>query len=249
MITAGAYCRKSTEQNVADDAKSVSRQVQRAREYAEQRGWRFDEKSVFTDDAVSGAEFRKRPGLTTLLAALQPKPKFQVLIISEPSRLGREQIETAWVLKQIIDEGVRVFSYLDDKEITIGSALEKFVTSVQHFSAESEREQGSKRVRDKMRQLAEQGKYTGGRLFGYTTTSGQRAVKPSPRWAGAPWPGSRTRRGERRRGRRRPWSPGSARSDREGLGPSGRSWRPTPRSSPGSLRPPRLPSRRGQAKP
>ncbi len=178
-MIAGCYARKSTEQHVADDAKSVARQVQRAKEYAATKGWRFDDRYVFSDDAVSGAEFRKRPGLTKLLAALQPKPKFNVLIISEPSRLGREQIETAYVLKQIIDEGVRVFDYLDDKEITIGSAMEKFVASVQHFSAESEREQGSKRVRDKMRQLAEQGKYTGGRLFGYETTTGQRVVKPS----------------------------------------------------------------------
>ncbi len=170
MVTA-IYARKSTDEtSKSDDTRSCARQVQRAREYAARRGWRVDDRYVFQDEAVSGAEFRRRPGLNKLLESLRPKPRFRALVISEPSRLGREQIETAYVLKQIVDEGVRVFAYLDDKEITIGSALEKFVASVQHFAAESEREQASKRVRDKMKQLAEQGRYA---------RDHQRVVKPS----------------------------------------------------------------------
>ena len=47
----------------------------------------------------------KRPGFLRLLNALKPKPPFQVLIMSEESRLGREQIETAYALKQIMDAG------------------------------------------------------------------------------------------------------------------------------------------------
>jgi hypothetical protein len=37
---------------------------------------------------------------------------FQVLIMSEESRLGREQIETAYALKQITDAGAQVWFYL-----------------------------------------------------------------------------------------------------------------------------------------
>ena len=37
-MVAAVYARKSTEQNVSDDAKSVTRQVQRAREYAKRKG-------------------------------------------------------------------------------------------------------------------------------------------------------------------------------------------------------------------
>ena len=33
--------------------------------------------------------------------ALKPRPPFQVLVMSEESRLGREQIETAYALKQL----------------------------------------------------------------------------------------------------------------------------------------------------
>jgi hypothetical protein len=40
--------------------------------------------------------------------ALKPRPPFQVLIVSDESRLGREAMEIAYSLKQIITSGVRV---------------------------------------------------------------------------------------------------------------------------------------------
>jgi len=57
--------------------------------------------------------------------ALKPRPPLLVLVMSEESRLGREQIETAYALKQITDAGVRVFFYLEDRERTLDSAMDK----------------------------------------------------------------------------------------------------------------------------
>lgn len=55
----GCYARKSTDEgDRAADAKSVTRQVQRAKEFAKARGWRFDDALVFSDDGISGGEFR-----------------------------------------------------------------------------------------------------------------------------------------------------------------------------------------------
>jgi DNA invertase Pin-like site-specific DNA recombinase len=43
-MTAAIYARKSTEQNgVADDQKSVARQVETARAYATRKGWTIAE--------------------------------------------------------------------------------------------------------------------------------------------------------------------------------------------------------------
>jgi len=67
---------------------------------------------VYADDGISGALFGDQsPGLARLLNALRPRSAFNALIMSEESRLGREQVETAYVLKQIIEAGVRVFLY------------------------------------------------------------------------------------------------------------------------------------------
>ncbi len=92
MITA-IYARKSTEQTgVADEQKSVARQVDHARQYAARKGWTVDEARVFVDDGISGAEFAARPGFLRLMNSLKPRAPFQVLIMSEESRLGREAI-------------------------------------------------------------------------------------------------------------------------------------------------------------
>jgi DNA invertase Pin-like site-specific DNA recombinase len=108
-MIAALYARKSTEQTVADEAKSVTRQIDHARAYAARKGWIVTDAHVYVDDGISGAEFLKRPGFLRLMNALKPRPPFQVLVMSEESRLGREAIETAYALKQLIAAGVRVF--------------------------------------------------------------------------------------------------------------------------------------------
>src|SRR5262245_59132962 len=109
-MIAAIYARKSTDQTgVSDDQKSVARQVEHARAYAARKGWHVADQHVYVDDGISGAEFERRPGFVRLINALQPRPRFQILIMSEESRLGRAAIETSYRLKQIIDAGVRVF--------------------------------------------------------------------------------------------------------------------------------------------
>ena len=62
-MIAAIYARKSTEQNVADDQKSVARQIERARAYATRKGWTVDDAYVYVDDGISGAEFAQAPGV------------------------------------------------------------------------------------------------------------------------------------------------------------------------------------------
>ncbi len=170
--------RKSTEQvGVTDEQRSVTRQVEHARAYALARGWVVRDEYIFVDDGISGAEFRKRPGLTRLLNALRPRPPFQVLIMSEESRLGREQIETAYVIKQILDAGVRLFYYLDDRERTLDSATEKVLLSLAGFASEMERERAQQRTHDALLRLARGGFVTGGKVYGYDNV---RASTPGP---------------------------------------------------------------------
>src|SRR5262245_16798105 len=99
--------------------------------------------------------------------ALKPRPSFQVLIMSEVSRLGREQIETAYALKQLSVAGVRCFSYLEDRELLMESATDKFLLGAVTFAAELEREKARQRVHDAMVRKARAGYVTGGKTFGY----------------------------------------------------------------------------------
>ena len=166
-MIAAIYARKSTEQAVADEAKSVTRQADHAHEYAKRKGWTVTGQHAYVDDGVSGAEFLKRPGFLRLMNALKPRPPFQVLIMSEESRLGRESIETAYALKQLITAGVRVFFYLEDRERTLDSPTDKIMMSLTAFADEMERARASQRVADAMERKARAGHVTGGRVFGY----------------------------------------------------------------------------------
>jgi len=168
-MTAAVYVRKSTEQHgVADEQKSVERQKEHARAYARRHGWTVDDAHVYVDDGISGAEFAARPGFVRLMAALKPRAPFTVLVMSEVSRLGREQIETAYALKQLSQAGVRCFSYLDDRELVMESATDKFLLGAVTFAADLEREKARQRTYDAMLRKAKAGHVTGGSVFGYT---------------------------------------------------------------------------------
>jgi len=166
-MIAAIYSRKSNEQASIEEERSVQRQIDHAQEYAGKKGWIVQDEFIYADDGVSGAEFIKRPGFVRLMTALKPKPPFQVLIMSEESRLGREQIETSYALKQILDAGVRVFFYLEDRERVLESAPDKIMLTISNFAAEIEREKCRQRTHDALAKKAKLGHVTGGKVYGY----------------------------------------------------------------------------------
>ena len=164
-MRAAVYARKSTDDNDRNaDNKSVTRQVERAKAYATARGWTVDEDCIFVDDGVSGAEFKNRPGLLRLLNHLRD---FDVIVMSELSRLGREQSQTANALANIAAKGVRVFFNLTDDELKFDTAIDKFLVNAVSFAAELEREKASQRSRDALERKAQKGYNAGGIVYGY----------------------------------------------------------------------------------
>jgi hypothetical protein len=91
-MIAAIYARKSTDQQVADEQKSVTRQVAHARAYAAAQGWTVDESCIFVDDGVSGAEFANRPGYMRLLNAQTPRP---------PRGPRLELIQSCWKMRSL----------------------------------------------------------------------------------------------------------------------------------------------------
>ena len=161
------YARKSAEQGVAIDAKSVTRQVEGARAYAASKGWTVSDEFVFTDDGVSGAEFEKRPGLQSLMAVLKPRAPFNIVIVSEQKSIGRAMFETGYVIKRLDEAGVEVWGYLENRCITPRDPMEKMVFTMQRSSDEDHRNKTSLRMHEKHTQLARMGYVTGGRCYGY----------------------------------------------------------------------------------
>jgi len=168
-MKAAIYARKSTAQDgVAQDAKSVTRQIENARAFAATRGWTVADAHVYIDDGISGAEFKRRPGFQRLLGILTPRPPFQTLIVSEQKSLGREASETGYVIKQLALAGVEIFEYTHGRSLTPKNAVDKILSNVQGFADEAHREQTSERVHESHTRSAKAGHVVGGRVFGYT---------------------------------------------------------------------------------
>ncbi len=107
-----AYLRKSTkdERAASDKLKSVKRQEEEIRAYVKRKGWVLPDHLVFSDDAVSGGEWDKRKEFQRMLALLPKgcrKPPFEVLVMVDPSRFGRDQERVPYYLAHLRDSGVR----------------------------------------------------------------------------------------------------------------------------------------------
>lgn len=79
--------------------------------------------------------------------------------------MGREAIETAYALKQIITAGVHVFFYLEHRQRTFDTPTDKFMLSVTAFA--DEREKSRHRTYDALVRKAKVGQVVGGRVYGY----------------------------------------------------------------------------------
>ena len=91
--------------------------------------------------------------------ALRPKPLIRVLIMTEKSRLSREQIKTAYTFLQFTDTGMPVWFYLTDEERKLKSTMNKIMG----------RSSGTGSAADVRHMLhkAKAGHVIGGRVFGY----------------------------------------------------------------------------------
>ena len=169
-MTAGVYARKSTQETGKEaPAKSVAVQIAEAKRYAAQKGWRVLDAHVYADDAVSGAEFTKRPGLAALLAAVEgvQQPPFEVLLMSEQSRLGRDTLLTLALIKRLEDAGLALYGYLDDSQITVAQDTDEIREFIRAWAGSQEHRKASQRTRSVARRTVEAGRRHGGKLYGF----------------------------------------------------------------------------------
>lgn len=94
-MTAALYAGKSNAQaDVADEAKSVHRQVEGARAFIVQKGWRpVDESHIYTDDGVCGALFANRAEFQRMMRDAS-SGAFEAVVFYDLDRFGRNARQT-----------------------------------------------------------------------------------------------------------------------------------------------------------
>ena len=164
-MKAAIYARKSNDDNDKNkDNKSVTRQVEQARLFAEDNGWLVSEEHIYVDDGISGVEFIERPGLLRLQDSLD---EFDVVIVSELSRIGRDMTWNALVVDKLAVKDVRLFSYMERREERVDTPEARIMLTMKSYAAEFERVAAGQRTRDAAVRKFKQGYSTGGKCFGY----------------------------------------------------------------------------------
>jgi DNA invertase Pin-like site-specific DNA recombinase len=161
-MLAALYIRVSTD----EQASSAAAQEEGARGWCAREGHRVV--AVYRDEGVSGGEWVRRAGVLQLRAdvAATPRP-WDVLVVRDLDRLGRDAIRLPALLSHLADHDARVVEWSTGQTVALdGMAL--IVAQLRAGLAQIEREQIAHRTRTALAQRAAKGLVTGGVVYGYT---------------------------------------------------------------------------------
>lgn len=143
---------------------SLAVQTEEAEKYIASMGWRIQQ--VYVDDAISRAEYKKRPALYSMLNAAE-RGEFEVIVMRDVDRLGGDTNRNGVILSDLFDRGIRVDEYLTKNTVKLDNAISKFLSMAKNFAAEIEREKTSQRTHEALHSRAAKGYNVGGRVFGW----------------------------------------------------------------------------------
>lgn len=167
MKIAYALYRVSTKQQIDPDQKDIPMQKSACREFAEKQGWKLEKE--FEEKGVSGFKVsaQDRDAIHSLKEAALNK-KFQVLLVFMFDRIGRIYDETPFVVEWFVKHDIEVWSVVEGEQ-RFESHVDKLTNYIRFWQAFGESEKTSTRIRTRMRQLTEEGRYTGGPVpYGYS---------------------------------------------------------------------------------
>ena len=107
------YGRRSTDEH---QMASMDVQLEEAKRYIAKHGGTVKPEHIFLDDAISRAEFKKRPGLIALLNAANGK-QFDAVIVRDESRLGGDTFRSGLIIQDLLESGIQLFYYYTDERV------------------------------------------------------------------------------------------------------------------------------------
>lgn len=160
-----------------EDEESLPVQRAAVRRFVEARGWTLC--LEFAEEGVSAwkTSSEDRTILQEVLKAARANA-FDVLVVFKYDRLSRQSLEYPALLHYLRRLGISTWTVADDgsgRQLAIESPMDKLLRFVEGWQAEMESTNTSIRVSAKMRQMAEQGLWTGGRPpYGFRLKAGGR---------------------------------------------------------------------------
>ncbi|EOX4349852.1 resolvase, putative [Vibrio cholerae] len=140
---------------VSTDEQTTSQQLTAIRE----AGHKVSDNRFIVDEGVSGGVCAmERPAFRNLVE--NKLEKGDTLVIAKLDRLGRDNIDVQQVVQMLTDKGIKLF-ILDLPVADLSSPEGKLMLQMFATFAEFEKNRISERIRDKLRQLKQEGKALG----------------------------------------------------------------------------------------
>lgn len=114
-------------------------QIGGAMGFASRMGWVIANDNIYSDIG-SGFDFLNRPGLSRLLDRVK---FYDVVIMSDLSRIGRDSERTSFVVSTLLDNGKRICYYLTNEEEKADAGAEDIMRRLRRYSSDIEREERS----------------------------------------------------------------------------------------------------------
>jgi len=145
-------------------------------EFAARNSWKINKE--FYEKGVSGFKVSatKRDIIQDLKNAAE-KREFDILLVYMFDRIGRIDDETPFIVEWFVQQGIEVWSVTEGEQ-RFDNHVDKLTNYIRFWQANGESRKTSMRVKDSMKQLVEQGIYTGGVTpFGYNAVPSGRFNK------------------------------------------------------------------------
>ncbi|MDR1461539.1 MAG: recombinase family protein [Azoarcus sp.] len=157
-----AYCRFSSDQQ---REASIRDQLRNIEAFCARQAWPTP--ALYQDQAMSGSR-KDRPGYRALLEAAEVGA-FDVLLIDDLSRLSRDHIESAQVIRRLKYAGVRVIGVSDGTDTARDGY--KLETGLRGLMSELYLDDLAKKTHRGLKGQALDGYSAGGQPYGYRSTS------------------------------------------------------------------------------
>lgn len=160
ITIAYGYVRLSREESGTGESNSITNQKSIIKSYCERNG--FSLAKVFVDDGWSGGNF-DRPGFQAMMRQLEGG-KINTVITKDLSRLGRDMRESSYYAEQFFPEnGIRYVAIADNFDTEHENVMAPFQFAMNEVYLRD----GSRKVRDVLRNKRENGEYCACPPYGY----------------------------------------------------------------------------------
>ena len=162
MKRAAIYARYSTD---LQNERSIEDRIEHCRAFAGKQS--FQVVTTFYDRARTGMTMLGRPGLSDMMRAVEERA-FDVIIAESLDRIARSQADPPHIFRELTLQGVELISVNEG-----GRPADAMLIGFRAMMGKFHSRDGAQKVRRGMTGVARQGRYPGGKAYGYEPVLGK----------------------------------------------------------------------------